>query len=429
MLPRLGFRLVLLALTLPLVGADCSDSTHWELLRRKSEGISGTPAGAALVESRIAALVETLGGAVQENGADARLADRMAFYDVPGVAIAVIHDGKIEWVAGFGTRGEDVPDPLPPYALFQGASLSKVLTAVAALRAVESGLLTLDAPLNDALTSWQIPDNALTAATEPTLRAALTHSAGFNVPSFFGYLAASALPTTREILDGAAGAINEPIRVTQPPGGAWIYSGGGYMVVQQALEDATGSYREWLESQVFGPARMWGTGFHQPAPAVMGDFIAIGNANGSDLFEPRTYPELAAAGVWTNALDLARLVDSLQRSLAGEPGALLAPATAQAMMTAQDPAPGLFQIGLDPSPGMGLGVFLVNKSLPRYFWHTGENLGYTSVIVGSLDRRDGVAILTNGQRFFFGGGRVLAWEIVHAVALLYDWGDWGGWGH
>ena len=81
MLPRLGFRLVLLALTLPLVGADCSDSTHWELLRRKSEGISGTPAGAALVESRIAALVETLGGAVQENGADARLADRMAFYD------------------------------------------------------------------------------------------------------------------------------------------------------------------------------------------------------------------------------------------------------------------------------------------------------------------------------------------------------------
>lgn len=413
---------LLLALAIASLGADCTD---WESLRRRSEGISGTPAGEQLVADRIAALVGRMGGAVQFDGADASLADRMAFYDVPGLTVAVLHDGVIEWVAGFGTRGEDVPEALPPYALFQGASLSKVVTAVAALRAVEAGLLGLDAPLNDALTSWTLPDNELTAVAPATLRGALSHTAGINVPSFFGYLASSALPTTLETLDGLAGALNPPIRVTQTPGSVWSYSGGGLMVVQQALEDVTGSYRDWVREQVFAPAGMWGSGFHQPAPAVMGGFIAIG----SDLFEPRTYPELAAAGVWTNALDLARLVDGLQRSFTGQPGALLSQPTAQAMMTAQTPAPPFAAIGLDPSPGMGLGVFLVNQSLPRFFWHTGENLGYTSVIVGSLERGDGIAIMTNGQRFFFGGGRVLAWEIVDAIAHIYDWGNWGGWGH
>ena len=419
-------RIALVAVLLLLLGADCSDL---EAARRRAEGISGTPAGEALVAARIAELTERMGGAVPGNGEDISLADRLEFYDVPGVTVAVIHEGRIEWVAGFGVRSDTGGEPMPPYAFLQGASLSKVMTALGAMRAVEEGLLDLDEPVNDVLEQWQLPENVLTQNEPVTLRRLLSHTAGTNVPSFFGAPNPANLPTTLEILDGVSPASNVPIRVENEPGGEWLYSGGGYIVAQQLLEEVTGSYTGWLEEEVFGPARMWWTGFHQPAPAELLANAAVGNANGFDLAAPVTYPSLAAAGAWTNALDLARLIQAVQRSLFGEPGALLSQATAQAMLTPQQPGPPFTAIFLDPDPAMGLGLFLVDEDDPTFFWHTGENTGYTSVIVGSTKRGDGVAIMTNGQRFFFGGGRVLAWEIVDAISRIYEWGDWEGWGH
>src|ERR1700676_867715 len=85
-----------------------------------------------------------------------KLAERMAALHVPGVSIAVIHDGKIEWARGFGVTREGGPS-VTPDTLFQAASISKPVTAMAVLHLVEAGKLDLDADVNQYLKTWKVP--------------------------------------------------------------------------------------------------------------------------------------------------------------------------------------------------------------------------------------------------------------------------------
>ena len=90
------------------------------------------------------------------------LADRMAALQVPGVSIAVIHDGKIEWARGFGVAKIGGP-PVTPDTLFQAASISKPIAALAVLRLVQSGKLSLDADVNQYLKTWKVPESSFTS--------------------------------------------------------------------------------------------------------------------------------------------------------------------------------------------------------------------------------------------------------------------------
>jgi CubicO group peptidase (beta-lactamase class C family) len=82
-----------------------------------------------------------------EPGETTTLSDRMASLHVPGVSIAVIHDGKLEWARGFGVTRIDGP-AVTPSTLFQAASISKPVTALGVLRLVQMGKLDLDADVS-----------------------------------------------------------------------------------------------------------------------------------------------------------------------------------------------------------------------------------------------------------------------------------------
>ena len=84
------------------------------------------------------------------------LVDRMKELNIPGVSIAVIHEGKIEWARGFGVSSIG-GSPVTPETMFQAGSISKPLAAMAALRLVEQGKLSLDADINTFLTTWKFP--------------------------------------------------------------------------------------------------------------------------------------------------------------------------------------------------------------------------------------------------------------------------------
>ena len=104
------------------------------------------------------------------------LAALMGDLHVPGVSIAVIHGGRIEWARGFGVArigGE----PVRPDTLFQVGSISKPVAAMAALRLVQAGRLNLDVDVNQYLTDEK----------KVTLRELLTHTAGLTVHGFPGY--------------------------------------------------------------------------------------------------------------------------------------------------------------------------------------------------------------------------------------------------
>ena len=90
--------------------------------------------------------------------------------NVPGMSVAVINDGEIEWAKGYGFADKERNIPVTTETLFQAASISKPVAAMAALKFVEEGRLDLDQNVNERLTSWQIPDNEFTTEHKVTLR-------------------------------------------------------------------------------------------------------------------------------------------------------------------------------------------------------------------------------------------------------------------
>jgi CubicO group peptidase (beta-lactamase class C family) len=101
------------------------------------------------------------------------LLSRMADYKVPGVSVAVIKDHEIEWAKGYGLKEAGGSGPVTPETLFQAASISKPVSAMAALYFVGQGLLNLDENVNDKLLSWKVPDNEWTKDKKVTLRGIL----------------------------------------------------------------------------------------------------------------------------------------------------------------------------------------------------------------------------------------------------------------
>lgn len=160
-------------------------------------------------ESDLAARIERvenglLPPAVLKGEAPARmsLADRMKFYKTPGVSIAVINGGRIEWACGYSVLEAGGKEPVTPETLFQAASNSKSLTAMVALRLVELGKLDLDSDVNKWLVSWKVPENEFTKDQKVTVRRLLSRTAGVSNPGFLGYPVDKPLPTLRQILDG-----------------------------------------------------------------------------------------------------------------------------------------------------------------------------------------------------------------------------------
>lgn len=109
--------------------------------------------------------------------------------------------------------------------MFSAGSISKFVMAVAALKMVDDGLLDLDTPINNYLTSWKVPENDFTQKTPITLRMLLSHSAGTSQSSYFGFTPAQTLPTIVEILSGAKVSETRPVVVNSEPNKEFRYSG------------------------------------------------------------------------------------------------------------------------------------------------------------------------------------------------------------
>lgn len=339
-----------------------------------------------------------------ETTAPHSIPDRLRFYRVPAVSVAVINDGRIEWARAWGEADAGSGIPADTATLFQAASISKPVAAVAALRLVEQGRLSLDEDVNARLTSWQVPDTSHTAAEKVTLRRLLSHSAGTTVHGFPGYAAGAAVPTTVQVLNGEAPANTRPVRVDTLPGSLWRYSGGGYTIAQLLMQDVTGRpFAELMREQVLVPAGMIHSTYAQPLPADRaGDAATAHRGDGTPLpGKHHTYPEQAAAGLWTTPSDLARLAIELQRAYRGETGRVLTPETARLMLTTQ-------------SGSYGLGFGVRGEGDSTWFDHGGSNQGFRAYFAALAGTGQGVVIMTNGE-----GGQELAMEVLRAVGREY----------
>ena len=224
-------------------------------------------AGAPDKEARIERLLSGLLPPVSVEGeAPAKLADRMKALHVPGMSIAVMHDGAIDWARGFGTTGKG-DAKASDETLFQAASVSKPVTAVAALALVQARRLDLGTDVDTYLKSWKLPPTPLTREEQVTLRRLLNHTAGVTLHGFDGYVPGAAIPNLLEILNGLPPANSPPIVIDTIPGTQFRYSGGGYTIMQQILNDATGQpFADFLKETVLAPSGMTHSCFDQPLP-------------------------------------------------------------------------------------------------------------------------------------------------------------------
>jgi CubicO group peptidase (beta-lactamase class C family) len=338
--------------------------------------------------------------------APASLESRMRHYHVPGVSVAVIADGRIDWARGYGVTEADATQRVDTATLFQGASISKVVTTVAALRLVEQGRLGLDEDVNARLTAWRVPESPYTREQKVTLRRILTHTSGLTVSGFAGYPRGEPVPTLLQVLRGDPPANSEAIRPGAVPGSVQRYSGGGFTVAQLLIGEAAGlPFETALDRLVLRPVGMIHSTFQQPLPGSLEREAASGHrADGSPVAGRwRTHPEQAAAGLWSTPSDLARFAIAIQRAAAGQGGGLLSPAMAREMVTPQ----------VGPS---GLGFVVMGEGERRIFRHSGSNAGFRARMVAYVGGGRGAVVMTNGD-----AGEALIDEILASIARAYGW--------
>jgi CubicO group peptidase (beta-lactamase class C family) len=363
------------------------------------------------VQKRIAAVEQGLIPAVRIKGRTTpkSITDRLTQDHVPAVSVAVINNYQIEWTKGYGVTDATGGAPVTSETLFQAASMSKPVTALAALKLVEAGTLDLDVDVNKQLQSWHVPENDFTRQHAVDLRGLLSHTAGLTVHGFPGYAVGVPLPTVPQILDGLKPANTAPVRVDKVPGHGFRYSGGGTTIVQLLMTDVTKrSFADLMRETVLNPLEMSSSTFEQPLPENLQPQAATAH---NDRGQPvvgrwHVYPEQAPAGLWTTPSDMARYAIELQLAHEGKSQKILSREMTDQMLTPQGGGP------------VGLGPFLVTRGATRRFEHSGGNEGFRCNFIALLDRGQGAVVMTNSDA----GNRTVN-ETMNAIAVAYAWPD------
>ena len=327
---------------------------------------------------------------------------------VPGVSVAVIRDFEIHWAKGYGIADVETGAAVTPDTLFQAASISKPVAAMAALKAVELDAFGLDADINTILESWKLPMGEWASGPAVTPRMLLSHSSGLGDGfGFPGYHPDDDLPTVIQILDGQEPSNVGVVRMERAPMSAYKYSGGGVTIMQLALEEALDEpFADALDRLVLEPLGMTNSAYEQPLGPERDRHAARAHDGSGEAQDAKwhVYPELQAAGLWTTPTDLARLAIEVQRTLRGESQRVLSTVTMREMVRP-----------------VGVGNFAVGFRVSKlgegwYFGHTGSNWGFRCELIAHVAKGYGVAIMTNGDN----GGPMVR-ELRERIARAYGW--------
>jgi CubicO group peptidase (beta-lactamase class C family) len=329
-------------------------------------------------------------------------------FNVPGVSIALIRDFSVALAVAYGVADAETGTPVTTSTMFQAASISKPVAAMASLKAVQEGRFGLDQDVNTILKSWKLPEGDFTAASKVTPRTLMSHTSGtgdgFGFP---GYAPGAPLPTLPQILDGVQPSNLRAVRLERTPFTGYEYSGGGVIIEQLVLADAVGKpfaqiAREW----VLDPIGMSNSTYEQPLPAARHAQAARAhNRMGARMGDPwHVYPEQAAAGLWTTPTDLARFAIEVQLAVLGRSTRVLSQPFAREMITP-----------------VGVGTYAVGFDISKqgegwYFAHGGSNWGFQCDLIAHRAKGYGAVIMTNGD-----AGGALLQQLRRVIQQEFKW--------
>ncbi len=333
------------------------------------------------------------------------IASKMSEYDIPALSLAVISAGDIEWGGVYQNPAFYQDQTLDCTSLFQAASLSKPVTFLAAVRMQAADEIDLDKNIQDYLKDYVLPEGKQTAENPITFRNLFSHTSGISAGGYEGYNRSIELPSDQEILQGAAGVNSPAIAVITSPNETLAYSGGGYTLAELALQDI---YQQEFESimrkWVLEPIGMDNSDFAQPLPASSADRIAKGHTQSGEQIQGgwHNYPEQAAAGLWTNAVDMAKFLVEIYKGYQGE-STLFSQTDVKSILSHE-------------RDGHVYG-FIVNRSGDDIsITHYGGNAGYRTGMTISLTSGNGLVYLINSDN-----GGALGNELLLSAAQVYDW--------
>ncbi len=338
--------------------------------------------------------------------------ERMKHYGIPGVSIAVIHNGDIAWTKGYGVMDKESLTPVTTQTLFQAAATSMPVTAYGALRLVEQGKVSLDENINSYLKSWKVPENEFTKEEKVTVRNLLNHSAGIHPRGTGSYSSDEEIPTLVEILNGIPPASNEPITVNKEPGESVRFAYASYVPIQQMMLDVEGkTFPKIMHELVLQPLEMNNSTFDQSLTAEQLTKAATGYLQDGSMVKGggNIQPAMASGGLWTTAGDYAKFLTNVQQTLEGKRGSGLPKDLTELMGTPY----GVGNSGW--SFTLGLGFQLLNRNDEIYLRHHGWNTGFYAEIVAHRDKGYGVVVMTNSTFPEFNA------EVMRAVARTYGW--------
>lgn len=330
--------------------------------------------------------------------------DRMDFYKVPGVSIAVVQNGKIKWAKGYGYANTKTGAKVDVNTLFQAGSISKPIAALAALKLSENNSLELNKDVNNYLKNWKVPENKHTKDKKVTLKKLLTHTAGMTVHGFPGYQQTDNFPSIIDVLNGNGNT--SKIVVDTIPGSIWRYSGGGYTVMEKVVEDVSGlTLDEYMSKNIFPSIEMKNSTYQQPITKEWQKNISAAYDRNGQLIKGlwNNYPEQAAAGLWTTPTDLAKYCIEIQDIAKGKKNGILSKTTINQMLTKH-------------KNNWGLGPSLQNQKDSLIFGHGGKNAGFTNDMKAYAYQGNAIIVMTNADN----GGKLIS-EIKNAISQHYNW--------
>ena len=309
-------------------------------------------------------------------------------YQVPNVAIAYIDDEKINThlssLEGYGIVGDT--------SLFQIASLSKTLFAVAVIHWAQANAVPLDSTLEELLKKYKvlkIPDRFLRIS----IRELLSHTSGIDEQNYVGYSSIDHCSSLIQSIEGGS-KTHGKLNIREAKRGEFNYSGGNYTLLQHIIEGITGlDFDLFMRRYLFD---IWGMGESFPNQQlrfqnrVMSPHSIFGRP-----IPCKYFSEQAAAGMISNVRGLGlftkTLLDSTQNRIR------------QAMIT-----------GGNPEYGLGIEIDSIKDQI--FLYHLGANFGWRAGIYMLPNLKQGLVILTNSESGFFLSNEILQ-DWLHSLGL------------
>lgn len=384
-------------LSWPLVGC-CA------LLAFASSAVAQTPPVAAIpVDATVSAALPA-----QLADFDAYVESARKTFDVPGIAVAIVKDGKVVLERGFGLRELGQSAPVDARTLFAIASNTKAFTAAALEQLAEAGKLKMDDRVIDHLPWFRMSDPYVTH--EMRIRDLLAHRSGLSLGAGDLLYWPPTSYTTKEVVQRLA---KVPIKNGFRSG--YAYDNILFAVATLVIEDASGqSYADYVRTHLFAPVGMDDT-LIDMTELKPGMDVATGHAK-ADFKDLVPVPPMAwrndpgAGGIYSSVHDMAKWMNvqlaggALPQSGAdGKPLRIFSADSQRDMWSMLTPitvrAPSIPELApLTPNfSGYGESWFLSDYRGEKLAWHTGGWPGMVSRVTLVPGQKLGVVVLTNAE--------------------------------